>query len=707
MKLFCRSWDKYRTFYIQGAIFNHMEYLRAILSWPYGIIILLVAGSIVASSSIIILVLRKGFRNVNFFFPLTMASVLIWSAGYLGELLTPEKSVMILLSKIEYIGISLISFGWFMFCAQYTGRVKKITEGKYLYPLLLIPLVTMFLAWTNELHGLIWTHITTVESGPYVILDITYGIWFWIYSAYSYLLLTASTFLLISHAMKGASRARFTTIILAALIPWTGQILYITNLSFYLDFTPVAFSIGGAILLFGIYNYRIFDFLPIARNAVIEQMVEGIIVCDAQNVITDMNPASERIFGISKRDAMGKKAPEVFKDCVELVKLCEDEGAKEKTCEHKGRYYRAKPSTISGHGIVLGKLILIEDVTKQKKAEQKLRESKQRFEDIARSSADWIWEVDREGKYVYVSGKVKRILGYAPKELIGKTPFSLMPKEEGKRIREIFQKIASKKENIVDLENWNVTKDGRKVCFLTNGVPILDEKGNLIGYRGVDKDITERKKAERKITELNETLRLINKIMRHDILNDLQIADSSLELYSEEKNEAFMEKARERIHKSIALIEKMKGLEATISSGKGLKEYHVGEVVNAVVKNYEVNCTVRGDCTVMADEAFYSVIDNLVRNAVVHGKTDKIDITIEGRGNECEIRIADHGRGIPDEIKKKLFEQRFRHGDTAGTGLGLYIVKKTIERYGGSIRVEDNEPVGTVFVITLKQYAGD
>ena len=116
-----------------------MEYLRAILSWPYGIIILLVAGSIVTSSSIIILVLRKDFRNVNLFFPLTMASVLIWSAGYLGELLTPEKSVMILLSKIEYIGISLISFGWFMFCAQYTGRVKKITEGKYLYSLLLIP----------------------------------------------------------------------------------------------------------------------------------------------------------------------------------------------------------------------------------------------------------------------------------------------------------------------------------------------------------------------------------------------------------------------------------------------------------------------------------------------------------------------------------------------------------------------------------------
>jgi two-component system sensor kinase len=70
----------------------------------------------------------------------------------------------------------------------------------------------------------------------------------------------------------------------------------------------------------------------------------------------------------------------------------------------------------------------------------------------------------------------------------------------------------------------------------------------------------------------------------------------------------------------------------------------------------------------------------------------------------CEIRIADNGKGIPDEIKDDIFEEGFSYGDSGGSGLGLYIVKKTIERYDGSVRVENNKPSGSVFVIHLKPH---
>jgi len=129
----------------------------------------------------------------------------------------------------------------------------------------------------------------------------------------------------------------------------------------------------------------------------------------------------------------------------------------------------------------------------------------------------------------------------------------------------------------------------------------------------------------------------------------------------------------------------MREFESMVSSGKELREYSVRDVVDTVIGNYDVKFNVSGDCTIMADEVFHSVIDNIVRNAVVHGGTDRIDITIDGKDKSCEIRIADYG------------------GETGGTGLGLYIVKKTIERYGGSIHVEDNEPKGAVFVIKLKK----
>ena len=89
-------------------------------------------------------------------------------------------------------------------------------------------------------------------------------------------------------------------------------------------------------------------------------------------------------------------------------------------------------------------------------------------------------------------------------------------------------------------------------------------------------------------------------------------------------------------------------------------------------------------------------------NAIIHGKASKIDILLE-ENEECIIKIADNGSGIPDEIKSKIFEERFSYGDAKGSGLGLYIVKKMVEKFDGSIEVKDNEPRGAIFIIKLKK----
>jgi len=138
------------------------------------------------------------------------------------------------------------------------------------------------------------------------------------------------------------------------------------------------------------------------------------------------------------------------------------------------------------------------DTLEQRVAERTrdLRVSEEWFRDIAESSADWIWEMDATGRYTYCSEGVVDVLGYTPEELLGQTPFELMPPAEAARVGEIFAEIAANKQPIVDLENRNLTKDGREVILLTSGVPILDSEGNLLGYRGVDKDITARKQAE-------------------------------------------------------------------------------------------------------------------------------------------------------------------------------------------------------------------
>jgi PAS domain S-box-containing protein len=135
-----------------------------------------------------------------------------------------------------------------------------------------------------------------------------------------------------------------------------------------------------------------------------------------------------------------------------------------------------------------------------------LRESDMRMQDIIYSVGDWVWEVDEKGKYVYSSNKGRDFLGYTLEEIIGKTPFDFMPPDEAERVGAVFAEIVSKKELIKDLENWIIRKDGKKVCLLTNGVPVLDENGNLRGYRGVDKDVTDYKRTEKDVRKLSRAV---------------------------------------------------------------------------------------------------------------------------------------------------------------------------------------------------------
>jgi PAS domain S-box-containing protein len=136
-------------------------------------------------------------------------------------------------------------------------------------------------------------------------------------------------------------------------------------------------------------------------------------------------------------------------------------------------------------------------------AERLLKESESRYRVLIMSSNDWVWEVDRDWKYCYSSGKTENILGYSADELIGKSPFDLMCGEDAEQVKKAIIRLAEGREVIRDMENWNCHKEGHQVCLLTNGLPMTDNEGNLTGYRGVNKNITGRKINEREIRKLS------------------------------------------------------------------------------------------------------------------------------------------------------------------------------------------------------------
>lgn len=203
--------------------------------------------------------------------------------------------------------------------------------------------------------------------------------------------------------------------------------------------------------------------------------------------------------------------------------------------------------------------------------------------------------------------------------------------------------------------------------------------------------------------ELQEILSVINRMLRHDVKNKLQVILGYIEVYLLEKNEEYLERAIKAVEEMNEYLEKFRSLERALSAGIDLlKPMEVRKVVEDVLSFYKINHAIYGSCVALADESLYSVIDNLVNNAIKHGRTEKIDVYLSQFEDGCEIRIVDYGVGIPPEIKRRVFEEGFTVNQKTGTGIGLYVVKKVVQRYGGRVWVEDTKPKGATFVIRLR-----
>ncbi len=196
-------------------------------------------------------------------------------------------------------------------------------------------------------------------------------------------------------------------------------------------------------------------------------------------------------------DEAGKRLfRERFRCQVAGEKVAPSTDFKVKTKDGKELWVTVHATFTKSKGVVDGALVFAHDITERKKAEIVCKKSEDKFRSLVERTSDWIWQTDQNNIYTYSSPKVKAILGYSPEEVVGKTPFDLMPKAEAKRVAKLFKEIIEKKKPFHSLENWIIHKNGSLVLLETSGVPLISKKGVLMGYRGIDRDITERRKAE-------------------------------------------------------------------------------------------------------------------------------------------------------------------------------------------------------------------
>lgn len=217
-------------------------------------------------------------------------------------------------------------------------------------------------------------------------------------------------------------------------------------------------------------------------------------------------------------------------------------------------------------------------------------------------------------------------------------------------------------------------------------------------------EIETRKEIQQQLAEHREHLSLINTILRHDLVNNLSVIKSGLRLYHAERDEAMYNQILQSIIKSRDLIVRMKELEVFLRSNTGLKITDIHEAVTLSARRFpQLQIQVHGHAKVLADEALDSVLDNLMRNALRHGGAETIHCTITPRNGDVLCTVADDGCGIPDEVKDAIFDERFTYGTTGQSGLGLFIVKRTMLRYGGEVDVINNEPHGAKFRLYFKR----
>ncbi len=130
-------------------------------------------------------------------------------------------------------------------------------------------------------------------------------------------------------------------------------------------------------------------------------------------------------------------------------------------------------------------------------------ESRKKQEDLLDSIPGWAWETNSKCIYLFCSNNISKFLGYDPKEIVGKSFFDSMFPEDAEKSKQVFNEAIKKKKSINNLDNWNTNKNGERICIRTNGVPFFDESGDLLGYRGVNTEITTVKDVKENNKELN------------------------------------------------------------------------------------------------------------------------------------------------------------------------------------------------------------
>lgn len=378
---------------------------------------LFLAGLITFSLTVIVWT-RRSVAGARAFATLMLA-VCIWSFTYALELAAIDMEWVTFWARMEYIGILVIPVSWLIFALQFSNHSHYLTH-RNLALFAIEPAVVLALLWTNDSHRLIWERIELVAIGSATITDYTYGPGFWFNAAYTYLWILIGSILLIQTAYRSSNlyRGQVLTLLVGVAVPWIANLIYLADISPfpYLDLTPFALTITGIAVSWGLFRYRFLDILPVARDTLVANMSDGLIVLDLNHRIADINPAAIRILDQQPAAIHGKSFESVFPGGAELLPRLqgESESRIEISLGEHGhiRFFDVRAVELKDRdGRLTGQMIVLRDVTDRVEAEKAAQLRAQRLallNDITRVSLE---NDNLNDMLRYLAGRLGELLG--------------------------------------------------------------------------------------------------------------------------------------------------------------------------------------------------------------------------------------------------------------------------------------------------------
>ena len=272
------------------------------------------------------------------------------------------------------------------------------------------------------------------------VLNLEHGVVFWVYIAYTYVLLAASTILIVqalAHRSK-TYRGQMVSIIIGIAAPWLGNLISLSGLfPLPIDLTPFAFTITGLAVAWSIYKHHLLDIAPVGFETVIEGMSDAVFILNTQNNIIDVNPAGQKMLKLSSGEIIGHNARDVFKDQSDLIDLYQNAmNIREEIAvgvdSHK-QYYELSISPLTDHqDKILGRAIILHDISNRKQAEKAMITARDQALEASRVKSQFLASIGHE-----LRTPLGVIRGYA--DLLTEPAYGELSEQQAKAVNEIIE----------------------------------------------------------------------------------------------------------------------------------------------------------------------------------------------------------------------------------------------------------------------------